>query len=115
MKITYLIIIALMTLTTGCANKTTYHWGKYSDTLYAFTKEPTNASKSEHIAELTHIIEYAETKKKLVPPGINFELAMLLAEDGNKKGAKKYFNKEKMLFPESEKYVALALKEMEVL
>jgi hypothetical protein len=34
-------------------------------------------------------------------------------EEGNKGGAVEYFNQEKLLFPESEKYVALALKEME--
>jgi hypothetical protein len=49
----------------------------------------------------------------MIPPGINFELAMLLAVEGDKDGAAEYFNQEKLLFPESETYVALALKKME--
>ena len=113
MKIKHLILSSFIIFVTGCANTTIYHWCDYSDTLYSYTKEPTNASKSEHKAELINIISQAKKKKKMIPPGINFELAMLLAAEGDTDGAVEYFNQEKTLFPESEKYVALALKEME--
>jgi hypothetical protein len=114
MKINHIIISALILFITGCANTSIYHWGDYSDTLYSYTKEPTSESKLEHKAELIKIINLAKSKKKMIPPGINFELAMLLVTEGDNDGAIKYFNQEKILFPESEKYVALALKEMEV-
>jgi hypothetical protein len=110
----HLLISVLILFITGCANTTIYHWGDYSDTLYSYTKEPTNESKLEHKAELISIINLAKSKKKMIPPGINFELAMLLVKKGDNDGASRYFNQEKLLFPESEKYVDLALKEMEV-
>jgi hypothetical protein len=49
----------------------------------------------------------------MIPPGINFELAMLLVAEGDNNSAVEYFNQEKLLFPESEKYVLLALKRIE--
>jgi hypothetical protein len=114
MNIKQLLISALILFITGCANTTIYHWGDYSGTLYSYTKEPTNESKLEHKAELIKIINLAKSKNKKIPPGINFELAMLLVTEGDNEGAVEYLNQEQSLFPESEKYVALALKEMEV-
>ncbi len=114
MKINHLIISALIIFITGCANTSIYHWGDYSNTLYSYTKEPTDTSKSNHKAELIKIISQAKRKKKKIPPGINFELAMLLSAEGEIDNAIKHFNQEKLLFPESEKYVVLALKEMEI-
>jgi len=113
MKINYLIICTLFLFISGCANTSIYHWGDYSDTLYSYTKEPSNESKLKHKDELIKIINQAKSKNKMIPPGINFELAMLLAVEGDKDGAAEYFNQEKLLFPESETYVALALKKME--
>lgn len=113
MNINYIIISVLILFMTGCANTTIYHWGDYSDTLYSYTKEPTNQSKSEHKAELIKIINEAKSKKKIVPPGINFELAMLFVTECDNDQAVEYFNQERLLFPESEKYVAFALKEVE--
>jgi hypothetical protein len=100
-------------MATGCANTGIYHWGNYSDTLYSYTKEPSDASKAKHKTELMHIIEQAQQKKKMVPPGVNFELAMLVADEGRLDEARAYFNQEKELFPESKQYVALALSELE--
>lgn len=114
MNMIQLVIIFLIFSITGCANTTIYHWGNYSDTLYSYTKEPSDKSKSKHKTELIKIIDQAKNKKMMIPPGINFELAMLLAGEGDKDGAVEHFHQEKLLFPESEKYVALALKEMEI-
>ncbi len=113
MNFKYLSMILVAIALSGCASKTLYHWGNYSDTLYASIKEPTAESRAKHKAELSNIIAKAEQKKKKVPPGIYFELATLEANDGNKEKAKEYFSKEISLFPESKKYVELALKEME--
>ena len=109
-----LLIIAISVFATGCANTTIYHWGDYSDTLYTYTKEPSDVSKSAHKTQLIEIIKTAQSKNKKIPPGINFELALLCAADGEKDNAVKYFNEERLLFPESEKYVALALENMEI-
>ncbi|TKB45572.1 DUF4810 domain-containing protein [Thalassotalea mangrovi] len=109
-----LISLAII-ITTGCAAPTIYYWGDYSDTLYQYTKEPTQETLAAHRNELMKIIDVAETKQKKVPPGIYFELGMIEAKAGNIKMATAYLQKEQALFPESETYVALALKEIEVI
>ena len=110
MKIIILSLFFLML--SGCATKTMYHWGDYSSTLYALKKEPTTESRNKHKIELIEIISEANEKNKKIPPGIYFELAMMEAEDGNEIVARKHFSLELELFPESEKYVELALLEM---
>ena len=86
--------------------------GGYSNSLYTYTKEPSVESRASHKAELMEIIGEAASKKKGVPPGIHFELAMIEAEDGNRGSAMTHFAEETRLFPEAEKYVSLALKEL---
>lgn len=110
-----LLIVALVAAVTGCAAPSIYYWGDYSDTLYQYTKEPSEQTLAAHRAELMDIIETAEKKRKKVPPGIYFELGMIEAKSGNHRMATEYLLKEQSLFPESETYVALALKEIEVI
>ncbi|TLU64610.1 DUF4810 domain-containing protein [Thalassotalea litorea] len=111
-----IIAISLAMLTVaGCAAPTIYYWGDYSDTLYQYTKEPTQETLAAHRNELMEIIDVAEKKRKKVPPGIYFELGMIEAKAGNQKAATEYLLREQSLFPESETYVALALKEIEVI
>ncbi|OUS31327.1 hypothetical protein A9Q98_02675 [Thalassotalea sp. 42_200_T64] len=64
MKIKNIILSGFILVITGCANTSIYHWGDYSDTLYSYTKEPSNKSKAEHKAELIKIIAQAKSKKK---------------------------------------------------
>ncbi len=112
MKIKIIISGLILLSLIGCAGKTIYYWGDYSGTLYDMKKEPSDKSRSSHKAELNKMILKATSKNKRVPPAIYFELAMMEAEDGNEKLAKQYFTKEQELYPESKKYVELALQEL---
>lgn len=114
MKLSTLVLSVGILLLTGCNTiKSIYHWGNYSETLYQYTKTPTNESRAAHKAELNNIISKAQSDSKKVPPGIHFELAMLEANGGDQQIARVHFATERELFPESAKTVALALKEME--
>jgi len=114
MKLVEIFLISMLVFLWGCGSANTmYHWGGYSDSLYTYSKEPSAESRASHKAELVEIIDEAKSKKKGVPPGIHFELAMIEAEDGNRSSAIALFAEESRLFPEAEKYVGLALKELE--
>ena len=88
----------------GCAvtNNELYYWGNYSNTLYAYTKEPSPKTLNAHRKELLNIVKISEGQHKRVAPGIYAELGQLCLADGSKDQAVNYFQKELALYPESE-------------
>ena len=107
-----LTAIAIVISLSGCAAKTIYHWGDYSNSLYTYKKEPSDKNLVRHQTELLNIIEVARKKNRKVPPGIHFELGLYLAKAGKNSEAMTHFNQEQKLFPEANKYVEIAKKEM---
>lgn len=86
----------------GCAsNDTQYYWGEYENLVYKSHHEPGEVPPNVQIEKLQTDIEKAESKGKLVPPGVHAHLGLMYAANGNKELALASLNKEKELFPES--------------
>ena len=103
-----IITLTLLASLYGC--KTTnniYYWGDYASTSYDYKHEPSQETHDKHLAEITRILAAAETKNKLIPPGLYIELAMLHAEQGDLTNAKAYLDKELTLYPESKEFINL--------
>ncbi|WP_242394961.1 DUF4810 domain-containing protein [Anaeromyxobacter oryzisoli] len=83
----------------GCAARTTYHWGSYDETLYKHYKRPLD--REAWVAGLEETVLAAEQDGERVPPGVYAELGYALLEEGQTKEAISYFEKEKTKWPES--------------
>lgn len=78
-----------------------YYWGDYSDTLYAYKKEPSDETLKEHLEELDDIIEESKDLGLNVPPGIYCEYAYFLIQKGHQDDALQYIQLEEQTYPES--------------
>jgi len=87
----------------GCATvtETGYYWGNYSQTLYTYTKAPSDESLEEHVSELENIIQESATRGLKVPPGIHAELGYIKARQGEDGAAMANYESEMQLYPES--------------
>jgi hypothetical protein len=104
------LIITLTLLATLYGCKTTnsiYYWGNYASTSYDYKHEPSQETREKHLAEIEKILATAETKNKLIPPGLYIEIAMLHAEQGDLTNAKANLDKELALYPESKEFIDL--------
>ena len=97
-SLSFLIIL----ISVSCANVNTgYFWENYSQTLYAYKKDPSDKTLKNHIAELRKIIIRNDSKGLRTPPGIHAELGYRLAELDEKEEALNEFENEKIDYPES--------------
>lgn len=104
MKKSLLILLALTALFFGgCMKTQLFNWGNYSETLYAYKKNPSETTRTAHIKELNTIIANAATGYvvRKVPPGVYAELGFLYLQDNQFVNAKKCFDSEVALYPES--------------
>jgi hypothetical protein len=86
----------------GCAsNKNIYYWGDYSETLYAFKKNPDDKTAAAHKKMLLKIIDESPKKNKQVPPGVFAEYGYMLIQEGKGEEGMPYLDKEATVYPES--------------
>ncbi|MDP8269152.1 MAG: DUF4810 domain-containing protein [Candidatus Tenebribacter davisii] len=102
-----LIVILIVLVFTGCYQTTLYYWGNYSNSLYNYKKLETEGNLNKHIKSIEKIIKQSDYLKKKVPPGIYCEYGYYSMQEGNYSEAKKYFDLEIKLYPESEKFVTV--------
>lgn len=97
-----LTIAAVLTLS-GCATVTEagYYWGKYSSTLYNYTKNPSDETLAAHTEELEEIIAESAERELRVPPGVHAELGYIRARQGDDATAMAHYESEMALYPES--------------
>jgi hypothetical protein len=88
---------------------TLYYWGNYSNSLYNFKKNPDESTKKSHIESLEKIINKSNYHGKKIPPGVYCEYGYYFLLEENYLEAKKYFELEKKLYPESTKFVDILL------
>jgi hypothetical protein len=94
------LVLALATAAvTGCASQTMYHWSGYDEALYHHYREP--AGREAWLEALRITILEAEQEGRKVPPGLYAEYGYALLEEGKRKEAVVYFEKEKAKWPES--------------
>jgi hypothetical protein len=89
---------AMAVVLAGCAQPTIYHWGKFENGLH---DRYVNLDHAQADAYLLETIGAAEQQNLRVPPGAYADYGFLLFKRGDSKGAIAYFEKEKLLFPES--------------
>jgi hypothetical protein len=90
---------AALLLASGCARQTTYHWGRYDDTLYRHYKKP--QERAAFVEGLRTTILEAEERGLRVPPGVCAEYGYALYEEGRLPEAIGYFQRERAEWPES--------------
>ena len=106
MNIKYAFILAIAFIVASCANtKGLYYWGDYSDTLYEYKQTPNKENLEKHKLEILNIISKSKELNKKVPPGICCEYGYILAKEGKKEEAKKYFALEIQAYPEVEEFI----------
>jgi hypothetical protein len=99
------IYLLLILLIVGCAPKTMYYWGDYSNTLYKYKKDATPEMLVKHKTELLDIISKSNEKGLRIPPGINAELGYIFLLQEQDDQAMVYLKKEKSTYPESTKFI----------
>jgi hypothetical protein len=109
MKIAILLILIAL-FSAGCATYTMpqYVWGNYHQTLFNYKAHPTVENLQTHINTLNNIIKYSKQYDRKVPPGIYVELAFMTRCIDRKADVSQYLEQEKLLYPESTKYVDFA-------
>ena len=102
-KIIGVLAIAAVLALSGCATVTEagYYWGKYSSTLYDYTKNPSDETVAAHVEELENIITESAERELRVPPGVYAELGYIRAKQGDGATAMAHYESEMALYPES--------------
>jgi len=100
----FLIFVSLIALLSGCASRQTkYDWGHYDSSLYSYYKDPTKVG--ELSASLAAIINEADSKHAIVPPGIYAEYGYLQMQAGRNQDAVISFRQEATHWPESKAFM----------
>ncbi|MFT4613977.1 MAG: hypothetical protein ACI9NT_001119 [Bacteroidia bacterium] len=100
-----ILLIALSAIfLIGCAS-TRHDWGNYESELYTYYKSPTPEEQQELVNELA--TTFARTEKKGVspPPGLYAEYGTFLFQEGDYPNAIQFYEKEKIAWPESAKFM----------
>lgn len=100
-------MLALAFAITGCATPGKYQWGNYDSSLYQYYKDPSISAK--HMTELSAIIESAAATNARVAPGIHAEYGYFLLQDGKAAEARKQFEMEKAVWPESSQFMTVMI------
>ena len=103
MSVRRLALPLLLTLL-GCTS-THYDWGRYEDSVQTVTQSPDGFDLAAEIDALETQAEITANKDRILPPGYHAHLGYLLAVAGNLDGARRHFEAEKELFPESGRFM----------
>ncbi|MDD2762524.1 MAG: DUF4810 domain-containing protein [Opitutaceae bacterium] len=94
--------ILLLLLCSGCQTaRPLYYWGNYEATLYTSYANPGKMPPEEQILKLQEDITKAAAAGLPVHPGLHSQLGYLYLQGGNADAARKEFETEKALYPES--------------
>ncbi|MDR3044125.1 MAG: DUF4810 domain-containing protein [Desulfovibrio sp.] len=106
-----LLAAALCVLCTGCARpaNSMYCMDNYSSTLYACRKNPAQEQQDKHVKAMQDIVAKSEQRNLRVPPGIFAELGYIHLKAGQTADARKYFEAENRLYPESKVFTTRLL------
>ncbi len=114
MKKNLVVLVFFMLLFVGCVQNSLYYWDGYSNSLYNYKKNPDEKTIQSHKESILKIIDKADYYGKKIPPGVCCEYGYYLFQENNFSDAEKYFMQEIQLYPESENFVNLLLKEIQI-
>lgn len=106
-KLQLSVILAATALLSACSNLSQdtnlYHWGNYSDVVYAHYNELGDYGKQEEA--LRQIIAQSKEKGKQVAPGVYGHLGLVLLKQGKTAEAHSALQTEQTLYPESTAFI----------
>lgn len=97
-----LVLVGAVLAVSACAPASRFEWGSYESALYAYSKAP--EAKEVYRNSLVAALRRGEASNR-VAPGLNAELGYLYMEEGQTAEAIQYFEAEKRLFPESQRFM----------
>ena len=109
-KVLTLVALGAAMAATACAPATRFEWGAYEQALYAYTQNPEGRSVYE--TSLEQAIERGQ-KRNAVAPGMYAELGYLYLEEGDSAAALEHFQQERILFPESARFMDRVISQIE--
>lgn len=109
MKKLFCVTVLALSVSACKTTEPLYYHGAYNQAVYAYFKAE-DTTLEEQINILQQTIQDASSKGKPVAPGIHAHLGLLYFDTGNSDLGQQHFEKEKMLFPESAKYLDFLLK-----
>ena len=97
----------------GCATQNDhYHWGNYETLVYSAYMQEEGVDPQQHINLLNEDIQTAESLGKPIPPGVHAHLGYMHYQAGDTEKAFQAFNREIILYPESEYFISGLLTRM---
>ncbi len=108
MKKLFCIIILALFVSACKTTEPLYYHGAYNKAVYAYFKAE-DTTMEEQINILQQTIQAAANAGKPVAPGVHAHLGLLYFDTGNADLGKQHFEQEKVLFPESAKYLDFLL------
>lgn len=103
-KISFITATAIILLSACKTTKPLYYHGTYQSNLYEHFKAE-EVSIEEQISQLHQTIELASTENLPIAPGIQAHLGYLYLKSNNIEHGLDYLKREKVMYPESTKYI----------
>lgn len=90
----------------GCQTaRPLYYWGHYEGSSYLNYSKPGKVTADQQILDLQEDVQKAAATNLPVHPGLHAHLGYLYAQQGKQDLARKEFELEKSLFPESTAFI----------
>jgi hypothetical protein len=94
--------LVVLLLLAGCqAPRPLYYWGNYEAVLYVDYSKPGKLSVEDQIAKLEEDLRTAKGKGYPAHPGLHAQIGYLYFQKGNVGAARREFEAEKAVYPES--------------
>lgn len=107
-------LLILLSLTLLGCSKDLYNYRRYEDNMYAFARNgQTEKDERSLLSSYKTLVNKQKRGRKTPPPGTCAEYGKLLYRKGNLKEARKQFEREMQLYPESKTLVLKIMKDLE--
>lgn len=90
-----------------------YAWPDYEASVHAVCTDFQDSDLPKHLEEFAKQVQRIEAEGKRVPPGVHAHLGYLHAQAGDMASARREFEEERRLFPESATFVTRLLERMQ--
>lgn len=114
-KIILCVLLTLLSVTFLGCSRNLYTYRQYDDNIYAFLRNgQTERDEKKLVNSYKTIVNKQKRGRKTPPPGVCAEYGWLLYKRGKLKEARKQFEQEMQLYPESKTLVTKMMKELEL-
>lgn len=108
------VLAALACVLAGCeTQKRLYAWPDYEASVHAVCTDFETSDLPKHLERFAKEVHAIEAEGKRLPPGVHAHLGYLYAEAGDRANARREFEEERRLFPESAVFVTRLLARMQ--